>query len=92
MAAKKLRFRDVILSIICVVFTIEACAPAAAIGNSAVFWWLFLLVTFLMPYGFVVAELGTTYAEGAGVYEWVRDAMGRRWATREAWYYWVNYF
>ena len=80
------------LSVICVVFTIEACASAAAIGNSSVFWWLFLLVTFLMPYGLIVAELGTTYAEGAGVYEWVRDSMGRQWATREAWYYWVNYF
>jgi amino acid transporter len=92
MAKKKLRLVDVMLSIICVVFTIEACAPAAAIGNSSVFWWLFLFVTFLIPYGLIVAELGTTYAEGAGVYEWVRDALGRRWATREAWYYWVNYF
>lgn len=92
MARKKLRLKDVVLSIICVVFTIEACAPAAAIGNSSVFWWLLLFATFLVPYGLIVAELGTTYAEGAGVYEWVRDSMGRRWATREAWYYWVNYF
>lgn len=92
MARKKLRLKDVVLSIICVVFTIEACAPAAAIGNSSVFWWLLLFVTFLVPYGLIVAELGTTYAEGAGVYEWVRDSLGRRWATREAWYYWVNYF
>ncbi len=93
MSKKGLRFRDVALSLICVVFTIEACAPAAAIGNSSVFWWLLLLVTFLMPYGFVVAELGTTYCDkDSGVYGWVKDAMGRRWATREAWYYWVNYF
>ena len=62
MARKKLRLKDVVLSIICVVFTIEACAPAAAIGNSSVFWWLLLFVTFLVPYGLIVAELGTTYA------------------------------
>lgn len=91
MAKRGLKLRDVVLSIICVVFTIEACAPAASIGNSSVFWWLFLLIAFLMPYGLVVAELGTTYAEGAGVYEWVRDGMGSRWAAREAWYYWINY-
>jgi amino acid transporter len=92
MSNKAFKLRDVILSCICVTFTIEACATAAAIGNSSVFWWIFLLVTFLLPYGMVVSELGTAYAEGGGVYEWVRDSMGRGWASREGWYYWVNYF
>ena len=55
---KKFSFISVILSVICVVFVAEAAAPAAAIGNQQFFWWIFLILTFLLPYGMVVAELG----------------------------------
>lgn len=50
MASKrKFRLVEVILSVICVVFVAEAAAPAAAIGNSQFFWWIFLMVAFLLP-------------------------------------------
>jgi amino acid transporter len=88
---KKFSFLSVMLSVITVVFVAEACAPAAAIGNSQFFWWIFMILTFLLPYGMVVAELGTTYESDGGLYDWVRDAFGDKWASRVAWYYWVNY-
>ena len=91
MAKKKFSFFSVILSVICVVFVAEACAPAAAIGNAQFFWWIFLILTFLLPYGMVVAELGTTYPSDGGLYDWIRDAFGDRWGSRVAWYYWINY-
>lgn len=91
MAGRKLGLRDVVLSTVCVTLTVEACAPAAAIGNSAVFWWLLLLGAFLLPYGLAVCELGCAYQEDAGVYGWVKRALGDRWASRQAWWYWVNY-
>jgi hypothetical protein len=37
MAKNKFSFFSVILSVICVVFVAEACAPAAAIGNAQFF-------------------------------------------------------
>lgn len=58
---KKFSFVSVILSVICVVFVCEAAAPAAAIGNQQFFWRIFLIITFLLPYGMVAAELGTAY-------------------------------
>ena len=64
---KKFSFISVILSVICVVFVAEAAAPAAAIGNQQFFWWIFLILTFLLPYGMVVAELGTTYDSDGGL-------------------------
>ena len=88
---KKFSFMSVILSVICVVFVAEAAAPAAAIGNAQFFWWIFLIVTFLLPYGMVVAELGTTYDGDGGLYDWVRDAFGDKWGSRVAWYYWINF-
>ena len=91
MSEKKFNLLDVILSVICVTFTIEAVAPAAAMGNVQFFWWIFLIVTFLLPYGLVVAELGTTYDSDGGLYDWVREGLGDAWAARVSWYYWVNF-
>ena len=72
-------------------FVCEAAAPAAAIGNQQFFWWIFLILTFLLPYGMIVAELGTTYDGEGGIYDWVRDGLGDKWGARISWYYWVNY-
>ena len=92
MAEKKgLSFLTIISTVICVVFVCEAAAPAAAIGNQQFFWWIFLIITFLVPYGLAVAELGTAYDSEGGIIDWIRDGLGDKWAARAAYYYWVNY-
>ena len=91
MSGKKFSLIDVVLSVICVVFTIEAAAPASAMGNVQFFWWGLLILTFLLPYGLVVAELGTTYDSEGGLYDWVREGLGDAWAARCSWCYWVNF-
>lgn len=88
---KKLSFLNVIATVICVVFVCEAAAPAAAIGNQQFFWWIFLVITFLLPYGMIVAELGTTYDGEGGIYDWVREGLGDKWGARISYYYWINY-
>jgi len=92
MAEKKgISFLTIISTVICVVFVCEAAAPAAAIGNQQFFWWIFLITTFLIPYGLAVAELGTTYDSEGGIIDWIRDGLGDKWAARASYYYWVNY-
>ncbi|MDK2966659.1 MULTISPECIES: APC family permease [Lacrimispora] len=88
---KKFRLIDAIMTVICVVFVAEAAAPVAAIGNSQYFWWIFLLITFLLPYGLISSELGTTYEGDGGLYDWVSKAFGKKWGGRVAWYYWINF-
>lgn len=88
---KKFSLMSAILSVICVVFVAEAAAPVAAIGNSQFFWWIFLLIAFLLPYGLMSSELGTTYIGDGGIYDWVTQAFGHRWGSRVSWYYWINY-
>lgn len=88
---KGLSFLTIISTVICVVFVCEAAAPAAAIGNQQFFWWIFLIITFLIPYGLAVAELGTTYDSEGGIIDWIRDGLGDKWAARASYYYWVNY-
>ena len=88
---KKFKLSDVILAVICVVFVAEAAAPVAALGNSQFFWWLFMIVAFLLPYGLISSELGTTYQGDGGLYDWINQAYpGTRWGARATWWYWLN--
>ncbi len=89
---KKFKLSDVVLSVICVVFVAEATAPVAVLGNSQFFWRLFMIGAFLVPYGLIASELGTTYQGSGGLYDWVSLAFpGTRWGSRVAWWYWLNF-
>ena len=89
---KKIKLTDIILTVICVVFVAEAAAPVAVLGNSQFFWWLFMIVAFLLPYGLISSELGTTYQGDGGLYDWINQAYpGTRWGARAAWWYWLNF-
>ena len=92
MGKNQFRLADVILSVICVVFVAEAAAPVASIGNSQYFWWGFMILAFLLPYGLIAAELGTAYAGDGGLYDWIHAAYPEgKWAARASWYYWINF-
>ena len=89
---KKFKLSDAVLSVICVVFVAEATAPVAVLGNSQFFWRLFMIGAFLLPYGLIASELGTTYRGCGGLYDWITLAFpGTRWGARAAWWYWLNF-
>ncbi len=50
-----------------------------------------MIVAFLLPYGLVAAEMGTTYESDGGIYDWVKKAYGSKMGTRVSWYYWINF-
>jgi len=85
-----LRRFDVTLFTVCAVLVIDQLAAAAAIGPSAIFWWVFTLVVFFVPYALISAELGAAYPEEGGIYAWVRRAFGPTWGARASWLYWIN--
>ena len=82
--------RDMVLFTVSAILLLDTLAAGATVGPSAVFWWIFLGVVFFVPYALICAELGTTWPEQGGLYAWIRDAFGRRWASRATWAYWVN--
>lgn len=87
---KALRGLDMTLFTVCAILVIDTLAPSAAIGTSSIGWWLITLVLFFVPYGLITAELGTTYPEQGGLYVWVNNAFGPKWAARTTWLYWIN--
>lgn len=85
-----LRRLDMLLFTVCAILIVDQLAASAAIGTSAIFWWLATLVLFFVPYGLITAELASNYPEQGGIYAWINRAYGRRWGGRAAWLYWVN--
>ena len=88
--SKALKLGDMTLITVSAILLLDTVAASASVGVSSLFWWAFLGLTFFVPYGLINAELGTTYPEKGGIYAWVREAFGGRWASRITWSYWVN--
>lgn len=86
---KVLGFWDLVLFTFCAILGVEAIPASAAIGPSAISWWLICTVGFFFPFGLVVAELGSTYPEQGGIYIWIKRGLGNKWAARTTWYYWI---
>jgi len=87
---KVLRSLDMTLFTVCAILVMDTLAPSAAIGASSISWWVITLVLFFIPYGLITAELGTMLPEQGGLYVWVKNAFGEKWAARTTWLYWVN--
>ena len=79
-----------VLFTVSAILLLDTLAAAASIGSSSIFWWLFLGIIFFVPFAMICAEMGCTYPEQGGIYAWVRNAYGGRWASRVSWGYWVN--
>lgn len=93
MSQKKRKFRlfSAVLATVCIILVGDAVAPTASIGNSMYVWWLIMIIGFFIPYALISAELGTQYPSEGGMYTWIKKAFGKKWASRVAWFYWVNY-
>jgi len=85
-----LKRMDMLLFTVCAILIIDQLAASAAIGTSSIFWWVFTLILFFIPYGLITAELASKYPEQGGIYAWVKRAYGPRWGARTSWLYWVN--
>ena len=51
---------------------------------------MLLAVFFLFPYALLMAELGTTFAQEGGPYEWMKMAWGSFWGGVGSVLYWVT--
>ncbi|MGF1760753.1 APC family permease [Photobacterium sagamiensis] len=75
---------------LCAVIVVDTLTASASIGVSSIGWWLITLFVFVIPYGLITSELSTTYPGDGGIYDWVKQAFGYKWAVRTTWFYWIN--
>ena len=81
---------DLVLFSVSAILTIDTLASAASMGLTWFAWWGITMALFFVPYGLVTAELGAAWPGEGGLYVWVREAMGPRWGSLAAWFYWIN--
>ena len=86
----KMGLSSLTLFSVCAVLVVDGLTASASIGPSSITWWLITLVLFVIPYGLISSELGTTYPGEGGIYDWVKRAFGFKWAVRTTWFYWAN--
>lgn len=82
---------DLIFFTIGATFTLDSIAQIAATGGAQSFTWgLIVAVTFLVPYAFVTAELGSAFPMEGGPYFWVKLAFGRLAAAISTMLWWIT--
>lgn len=81
---------SMVLFSVSAILVADTVSSAAALGVPGLTFWLLAGIIFFLPYGLVTAELGSAWPDEGGIYVWVREAFGPRWATVTAWLYWVN--
>lgn len=89
-ATGKMGLTSLTLFSVCAVLVVDGLTASASIGPSSISWWIITLVLFVIPYGLISSELGTTYPGDGGIYDWVKKAFGFKWAVRTTWFYWIN--
>jgi amino acid transporter len=87
---KEFKLFDMIFITIAAIVGIDTLGAVSANGAQALTWLLISAVTFLIPYGLLTSELGSTFTQEGGVYEWVKLAFGRIPASVAAMLYWIS--
>ncbi len=72
-------FTLAVMNIVAVV-SLRGLPAEAEYGLSSVFYYLFAAIFFLIPVSLVAAELATGWPEKGGVFRWVGEAFGPKWA------------
>ena len=72
---------DMICYTVVAVIGLNALGAFASNGAQAFTWLLLSAVTFFLPYGLLVAELGSTFPGEGGIYVWCKLAGGRLYAA-----------
>jgi len=81
---------DIILFIIAAYISLDTIGSIAAGGSQSLFWAVFLVITFMIPYALIMAETGSAFPEEGGPYQWVKFAYGRLPAGIASVLYWIT--
>lgn len=87
---KEFRYFDMIFYTAAAIIGIDTLGAVSSNGPQAFTWLLISAVIFLVPYGLLASELGSTFTQEGGVYEWCKLAFGRPFAAMGAMLYWIS--
>jgi glutamate:GABA antiporter len=87
---KEFNYLDMIFYTLSALIGLDTLGAFSANGEQALTWVIIAAVTFLLPYGLLTAELGSTFTQEGGMYEWCKLSGGRFFAAMGAMLYWIS--
>ena len=87
---KEFRFLDMVFFTIAALIGVDTLGAVTSNGPQAFSWLLISAVTFLVPYGLLSAEMGSTFTQEGGMYEWCKLAGGRLFGALGSMLYWIS--
>src|SRR4051794_8870629 len=87
---KSFRRFDMLFFTICALVGLDTLGQVSGFGAQTFTWLIVLAVFFVLPYGLLMSELGSTFTEEGGPYEWMKISWGRFLAGVGAILYWVT--
>jgi len=87
---KSLRRFDMVFFTVCAFVGLDTLGTVASNGPQGFAWLVILAVVFVAPYALLMAEVGSTFCEEGGPYEWMKLAWGRLAGGIGAVLYWVT--
>ena len=87
---KSLRRFDMVFFTLCALVGLDTLGAVASYGPQGFFWLVVMAVTFVVPYMLLMSEVGSSFTEEGGPYEWVKLSFGRFQAGVAAVVYWAS--
>src|SRR6266567_7014485 len=87
---KEFKIFDMIFIVVAGIIGLDTLGAVSSNGGQALTWLFISAITFFLPYGLLCAELGTTFPQEGGVYEWCKMAGGRYFAALASLLYWIS--
>lgn len=86
---KPLTLFNMVMMTVIAIDSLKNLPAIAQYGNSLLFYYLIVIVTFFIPSALVAAELSTGWPQTGGIYIWVREAFGKGAAFTTVWIQWI---
>lgn len=85
MEEKKLNGFDAFMLLVCGIMFADAIASNTSAGVPSLAWWVIIGVLYMIPMGFIIGELAAVYPGEGGIYVWIHEGLGPKWAALMSW-------
>jgi amino acid transporter len=87
---KSLTYFDMVFFTVCAIVGLDILGQVSGYGAQTFTWIVVLIIFFLAPYALLMVELGSSFTQEGGPYEWMKLSWGRLAAGIGAVLYWVT--
>lgn len=89
MEQKKLGNFSVFMLLICGIMFADAIAANSNCGAPTITWWVILGILYMIPSGLIIGELSAILPGEGGIFVWISEGLGPKWAARTSWLFFV---